>query len=64
VRAITVVPLQKGSLDLTDLPEPPEEDGPVLVETVAVGVCGTDAEIIRGDYGWPPPGQSRLTLGH
>jgi threonine dehydrogenase-like Zn-dependent dehydrogenase len=64
VRAITVVPLQKDSLDLTDMPEPPAEDGPVLVETLAIGVCGTDAEIIRGDYGWPPPGQSRLTLGH
>jgi hypothetical protein len=35
VRAITVVPLQKGSLDLTDMPEPPHEGGPVLVETLA-----------------------------
>jgi threonine dehydrogenase-like Zn-dependent dehydrogenase len=64
VRAITVVPLQKDSLDLTDMPEPPDEDGPVVVETLAIGVCGTDAEIIRGDYGWAPPGESRLTLGH
>jgi threonine dehydrogenase-like Zn-dependent dehydrogenase len=64
VRAITVLPLQKGSLDLTDMPEPPEQDGPVLVETLAIGVCGTDLEIISGEYGWPPPGEYRLTLGH
>jgi threonine dehydrogenase-like Zn-dependent dehydrogenase len=64
VRAITVVPRQKASVDLTDMPEPPREDGPVLVETVAIGVCGTDLEIINGDYGWAPPGQDRLTIGH
>jgi threonine dehydrogenase-like Zn-dependent dehydrogenase len=44
--------------------EPPVEDGPVLVETLAVGVCGTDLEIIEGDYGWAPPGADRLTIGH
>jgi threonine dehydrogenase-like Zn-dependent dehydrogenase len=64
MRAVTVVPLQKDSVDLTDMPEPPLEDGPVLVETIAVGVCGTDLEIIAGEYGWAPPGQQRLTLGH
>jgi threonine dehydrogenase-like Zn-dependent dehydrogenase len=51
-------------VDLTDLPEPPESDGPVLVRTRAVGVCGTDLEIIGGDYGWAPPGESRLAIGH
>jgi len=64
VRAVTVVPLKKDSVDLTDLPEPPIEDGPVLVQTMAVGVCGTDLEIINGDYGWPPPGETRLAIGH
>ena len=29
MRAITVVPAQKGSVALTDMPEPPQEDGPV-----------------------------------
>jgi threonine dehydrogenase-like Zn-dependent dehydrogenase len=61
---VTVVPLQKDSVDLTELPEPPHEDGPVLVETLAIGVCGTDLEIINGDYGWAPPGQTRLAIGH
>ncbi len=64
MRAVTVVPLQKDSVDLTDLPEPPESDGPVLVKTRAVGVCGTDLEIIGGEYGWAPPGEERLTIGH
>jgi threonine dehydrogenase-like Zn-dependent dehydrogenase len=36
----------------------------VLVETVAVGVCGTDVEIVEGKYGWAPPGKTRLVLGH
>ncbi|HEY1829832.1 MAG TPA: glucose 1-dehydrogenase, partial [Acidimicrobiales bacterium] len=44
--------------------EPPESDGPVLVETLAVGICGTDIEILSGAYGWAPPGQERLVLGH
>jgi threonine dehydrogenase-like Zn-dependent dehydrogenase len=31
---------------------------------VAVGVCGTDVEIVEGKYGWAPPGKTRLVLGH
>lgn len=64
MRAVTVVPLQKDSVDLTELPEPPLEDGPVLVQTLAIGVCGTDLEIINGNYGWAPPGETRLAIGH
>ena len=64
MRAVTVVPLRAGSVGLTELPEPPGSDGPVLVRTLAVGVCGTDAEIIAGDYGWAPPGEERLCIGH
>ena len=36
----------------------------MLVEAVAVGVCGTDVEIVEGKYGWAPPGETRLVLGH
>jgi glucose 1-dehydrogenase len=64
MKALTVVPLQKGSAALSDVPPPPESDGPVLVETLAVGICGTDIEILSGEYGWPPPGRDRLVLGH
>ena len=64
MRAITVVPGHKDSVDLTEMPEPPEVDGPILVETRAVGVCGTDLEIIDGEYGSAPPGDQRLVIGH
>ena len=64
MRAITVIPGRQGSAALTDMPEPPPDDGPILVQTQAIGVCGTDLEIINGDYGWPPPGQERLIIGH
>ncbi|MGH9122062.1 MAG: glucose 1-dehydrogenase [Acidimicrobiales bacterium] len=64
MRAVTVVPLQAGSVGLTDVPEPSESDGPVLVRTRAIGVCGTDVEIISGAYGWAPPGEQRLVIGH
>src|SRR5215471_3669983 len=64
VRAITVIPGQQGSVAITDAPEPPPGDGPVLVETQAIGICGTDLEIINGDYGWAPAGQERLIIGH
>ncbi len=64
MQAVTVVPLKANSVDLTQLPEPPEQDGPVLVQARAVGVCGTDIEIIAGDYGWAPPGEDRLAIGH
>jgi threonine dehydrogenase-like Zn-dependent dehydrogenase len=46
------------------MPEPPPDDGPILVQTRAIGVCGTDAEIINGDYGWAPSGEERLIIGH
>jgi glucose 1-dehydrogenase len=64
MRAITVIPGQKGSVALTEMPEPPHDDGPVLVETQAIGICGTDLEIINGEYGSAPPGQERLIIGH
>ena len=64
MKAITVEPLKPGSARLEDVPEPDARDGSVLVEAIAVGVCGTDVEIAEGKYGWAPPGQTRLILGH
>ena len=64
MRAITVVPGRRGSVALTEVPEPPLDDGPVVVRTEAIGICGTDLEIINGDYGSAPPGQERLIIGH
>lgn len=64
MRAITVVPMEAGSAALSEVPEPDEDEGTVLVETLAVGVCGTDMEIVAGGYGWAPAGSKRLVLGH
>ena len=47
-----------------DYPEPPGDEGAVLVEALAVGICGTDHEIISGGYGEAPPGADQLVLGH
>ena len=64
VRALTVVPLQAGSAAVVDVPEPELRPGELLVDGIALGVCGTDREIADGDYGWAPPGEERLVLGH
>ena len=64
MRAITIEPGVKDSAALEDVPEPRPEEGSVLVEAIALGICGTDAEIVRGDYGEAPPGSKRLVLGH
>lgn len=64
MRALTVVPQQAGSLTLSELPDPDGGHGDVVVDVLAVGVCGTDLEIVAGDYGEAPPGEDRLVLGH
>ena len=64
MRAVTVVPGTAGSLRVDEVPEPDPALGSVVVEALAVGICGTDAEIAEGGYGWPPPGRDRLILGH
>ena len=64
MKAITVEPKKAGSAKYTDVPEPDINEGSVLVEAVAVGVCGTDVEIVEGKYGWAPNGHQHLILGH
>lgn len=64
MRALTVRPQQADSVEVVELPDPVPAEGELLVEGVALGMCGTDREIIAGRYGWPPPGKDRLVLGH
>ena len=64
MRALTVKPGVAGSAAIEDVPEPGAGAGDVVVETLFVGVCGTDIEIASGAYGWAPPGRDRLVLGH
>jgi threonine dehydrogenase-like Zn-dependent dehydrogenase len=64
MRALTVQPGTADTARVDDLPDAMPGDGDLLVEALAVGVCGTDREIVSGEYGWPPPGRDRLVLGH
>lgn len=64
MKALTVTPLQQGSLAVTDVPAPEPGPNDLLVDGVAIGVCGTDKEIAAGEYGWAPEGADRLVLGH
>ncbi|MFJ3160831.1 glucose 1-dehydrogenase [Streptomyces kanasensis] len=64
MRALTVRPGRKDSLEVRQVPDPSPADGEVLVRGLAMGVCGTDHEIADGQYGWAPPGRDRLVLGH
>ena len=56
VRAVIVIPGSPGSARLDEVPEQDPELGSVLVEALAVGVCGTDVEIAgghcQGRSGW------------
>jgi threonine dehydrogenase-like Zn-dependent dehydrogenase len=62
MRALTVAPGIADSARLEDVADPPPSDG--AVRALALGVCGTDREIVSGAYGWAPPGERRLVIGH
>ncbi|MDX6326097.1 MAG: glucose 1-dehydrogenase [Nocardioidaceae bacterium] len=64
MRALTVEPGRSGSAEVEDRPAPEPEDDELLVQGLAIGVCGTDREIAAGDYGEAPEGQQRLVIGH
>ncbi|MGH3445355.1 MAG: alcohol dehydrogenase catalytic domain-containing protein, partial [Nocardioidaceae bacterium] len=64
MRALTTIPLTKDSLQASEVPDPTPHDGDLVVDGIAIGVCGTDKEIAAGEYGWAPPGRERLVLGH
>jgi glucose 1-dehydrogenase len=62
--AVTIEPGRPDSVRLEAVDEPGPEQGSVVVESLATGICGTDAEIVAGDYGEAPDGERRLVLGH
>ena len=64
MKAITVEPHKPDTARLENIADPAVGEGSVLVEAIAVGVCGTDVEIVEGKYGWAPRGRTRLVLGH
>jgi len=64
MRALTVTPGVADSAQVEEIADPSPSDGAVLVRTLALGVCGTDREIVSGHYGWAPRGERRLVIGH
>lgn len=61
---MTVIPGKpcSGAIEQRDLKSAAPEQ--VVLKTLSVGVCGTDAEIISGRYGWAPPDRPQLIIGH
>lgn len=64
MRALTVRPGVADSLRVEEIDAPRAGPDQVLVRARALGVCGTDREIVDGDYGTAPPGLDRLVIGH
>ncbi len=64
MQAITIIPGQVNSVALRDVPEPQLSEGSLLVRARQLGVCGTDFELIAGNYGWAPDHSAYLILGH
>jgi threonine dehydrogenase-like Zn-dependent dehydrogenase len=65
VRALSIHPHDDGGrVVLGDVPEPSDADGALLVEALAMGVCGTDREIVARGPRALPAGRESLILGH
>ena len=64
LRALTVIPRVTDSVAVLDVPDPLPGSGDLLVDGLAVGICGTDREIAAAEYGTAPPGRERLVIGH
>ena len=60
---MTVVPGQKGTAGVEEVPDPDAQDAALLVRGMTLGVCGTDREIAERAYG-TPSGEERLIIGH
>jgi threonine dehydrogenase-like Zn-dependent dehydrogenase len=65
VKAVAIWPARRR-IDVVERAAPAlGSDTSVRLRMLDVGVCGTDAEICRFDYGGtPPPGEDHLIVGH
>lgn len=64
MRALTTIPGRPDSARMEERTDPSPATGSVLIESLAIGICGTDREILAGRYGVAPIGEERLILGH
>jgi threonine dehydrogenase-like Zn-dependent dehydrogenase len=64
VKAVAIFPADR-TVRVIDHPEPAvREATDVRLDVLDVGVCGTDREIARFEYGTPPPESAYLVIGH
>jgi len=64
MRALTVRPGLADSIRLEEIDAPTADGRQLRARTLALGVCGTDREIVAGAYGWAAEHRERLVLGH
>lgn len=64
VPAVAVRPGQPRSAAVVSVEVGDPGAGEVRLTSLAVGVCGTDADIDAGQYGAAPPGADQLVIGH
>ncbi len=68
MHAIAVRPGIPDSVHLRDVARPSLDDVPagrgVRVRLIRAGLCGTDADLLAGEYGRAPEGDDYLILGH
>lgn len=65
MKAITIKPQVKGSIELREAKKPePKDEYEVLVKVLEAGICRTDLEIYNGLYGEAPEGEDHLIMGH
>ncbi len=64
MKAIAVTP-SRQQIALIDRPSPRiSSPRQVKLRILEIGICGTDREIARFEYGTPPPGSEELVIGH
>jgi threonine dehydrogenase-like Zn-dependent dehydrogenase len=60
-----VLDYQQRSLAMREVPDPAlNAPGDVLLRVLEVGICGTDRDLARFHFGYPPKGMPYLILGH
>lgn len=64
IKALVFAPGVAGSAHLREDPEEPWNGCSLRVRLRALGVCGTDRELLAGLYGWAPEGEKEMVLGH
>lgn len=64
MKALVFTPGLPNSAHLKEFPNSPWNGKSVRTRLLALGVCGTDRELLQGNYGWAPAGEKELIIGH